>query len=397
MSTDHQSQLWRLIDITKSLSTEKDKWRLLERILMESLHIAQCDGGTLYLLQTDNEGTWLDYGIVHNERLQLHQINRDRRDSALMPIALYEARTGTPNHRNIAAHCALTGQSVTLADAYRETDFDSGGIRAFDDLFDYRTQSVLTLPLMDHADQVIGVLQLINAKDDSGQVVPFSEEKINYVQALASLVAITLDNRLMMEEESDLLIRLSRARSINQLFSHIVDEALTITRAEGGTLYLCRNEPPRQLEFAIIKNEKLGLHLGGDGAPIENPRPIPLENDGEANLQHIATFTALSKQMVNVDNAYDNATFDFSGMIAFDERHGYCSRSFLSAPLINHAGQVIGVLQLVNARDPEGQVTAFSPGSEPIVQALAAYAATVLENQMLLEEQHRLHNSASHP
>lgn len=389
MSTNQDSQLWRLIDITKSLSTEKDKWRLLDRILTESQHIAQCDGGTLYLLHTDSEGSWLEYGIVRNQSLKIRQINRDRGDSALMPIPLYDPKTGTPNHRNIAAHCALSGTAVTIDDAYQDSQFDSAGIRAFDELFDYRTQSVLTLPLLDHAGQVIGVLQLINAHGEDGTVAPFSPDKINYVQALASLVAITLDNRMMMEEESGLLIRLSQARSANQLFARIVDEALTITHAEGGTLYLYRNDPPPRLEFVIVQNDTLGIRLDTDSQGSSAPPPLPLEVEGEPNLQNIATYTAISKRVVNVDNAYDNATFDFSGMIAFDEAHDYCSRSFLSVPLINHDQQIMGVLQLVNARDAEGNITAFASRFEPMVLALASYAATVLENQLLLEARHR--------
>ena len=86
MSLYQPSLLWRLIDIAKSLSTEKDPWRLLDRILTESLTITGCDGGTLYLLQEDDDGTWLNYAILHNNSLNIAQTSRDGQDSALMPV-----------------------------------------------------------------------------------------------------------------------------------------------------------------------------------------------------------------------------------------------------------------------------------------------------------------------
>lgn len=93
---------------------------------------------------------------------------------------------------------------------------------------------------------------------------------------------------------------------------------------------------------------------------------------------------------MNIQNAYHDIRFDFSGMKAFDAAHRYHSRSFLSVPLIHHDGAVLGVLQLVNARDSDGQLVPFDERQEPIVQALASYAAIALDNQRLREEHARL-------
>lgn len=391
MPHNQDATLRRLIDITQSLSSEQDKWRLLERILAESLALTHADGGTLYLLQNDSEGQWLEYGILHNRSLGLVQINRSGGDSALMPIPVYDLHTGAANHQNIATHCALTHRTINISDAYEASQFDISGIRAFDELFDYRTRSMLTLPLQNHAGQVIGVMQLVNAMaPDTTGVVPFTDPALSIVQALASLASIILENSLMLEFQRDLLIRLSSARDTSELFERILDEALAITRAEGGSLYLVRDGKAPRLEFVLLKNQALKLNLGGrHGQPVDMA-PLQLEKNGEANLGNIATYTALSQETVNIQNAYHDIRFDFSGMKAFDTDHRYRSRSFLSVPLINHAGTVLGVLQLVNARDPDGQITAFDERQEPIVQALASYAAIALENQQLREDHARL-------
>lgn len=385
----HDATLWRLIDITQSLSSEQDKWRLLDRILGESLNITHADGGTLYLLHHDAEGHWLEYGIVRNRSLGIAQINRSGDDSALMPIPVYNLHTGAANHQNIATHCAVTRNVINIADAYEASQFDISGIREFDDLFDYRTRSMLTLPLQNHAGQVMGVLQLVNAMSGN-QVVPFSEPVVGIVQALASMASITLENSLMLEFQRDLLIRLTSAKNTADLFERTLDEALAITGAEGGTLYRYCGEAPRRLEFALLKNQPLQLHLGGNSALPSSMQPLLLEQNGEPNLNNIATYTAISQEVVNINNAYHDIRFDFSGMKAFDAAHRYQSRSFLSVPLINHAGIVLGVLQLVNARDSEGHVAAFAESQEPIVLALASFAAIALENQLLREEHTRL-------
>ena len=110
-----------------------------------------------------------------------------------------------------------------------------------------------------------------------------------------------------------------------------------------------------------------------------------LEENGEPNLQNVATFTAISKQVVNIDDAYNNTTFDFSGMKNFDQQYHYHSKSFLSVPLLNHAQEVIGVMQLINARNAFNQdVIPFSSQLEPLVKGLASYAAMTLENDMLV-------------
>lgn len=201
--------------------------------------------------------------------------------------------------------------------------------------------------------------------------------------------------------ESDLFWRLieistalSGERNTSRLFERILDAAQDITQADGGTLYLIKEHADgrHELEFEILRNNSLNLRLGGtSGNPITLP-PLPLyREDGSANHSNIATYCALTKKIENIEDAYFADHLDFSGTKAFDARSGYRSKSFLTLPLINHANEVIGVLQLLNAKDKvTGETVSFPSYIEPIVAALASSAAIALDNQILLQDHKNL-------
>jgi len=182
---------------------------------------------------------------------------------------------------------------------------------------------------------------------------------------------------------------LSSERNTARLFEKILDAAQDITHADGGTLYLLKEKGGRLgLEFEIMRNNSLRLTLGGtSGRPIPFA-PLPLHReDGTPNHNNIASHTALTKRMENIEDAYCAEHLDFSGTKAFDARTGYRSKSFLTVPLCNHEAEVIGVLQLVNAKNPlTGESIAFPQDIEPIVAALASSAAIALDNQILLQD-----------
>jgi HD-GYP domain-containing protein (c-di-GMP phosphodiesterase class II) len=186
-------------------------------------------------------------------------------------------------------------------------------------------------------------------------------------------------------------IALSAEKNKDRLVEMILLEAKQLCHADGGTLYLRDDED--RLRFAIMRTDSLGIALGGTtGKPIELP-PIPLFDPatGAPNKKNVATFAVVDKRSVNVPDAYDADGFDFSGTKAFDKRNQYRSRSFLTIPLVNNEDVVIGVLQLLNARDPAtGEVVPFREDHQRIVEALASQAAIALDNQILLDGQKEL-------
>lgn len=187
---------------------------------------------------------------------------------------------------------------------------------------------------------------------------------------------------------------LSHERDIGRLLENILGAARDITNADGGTLYRV-NDDRTALRFEIIRTESLGIAMGGpSGGPINFP-DLPLKNDkGEPNNSMVAAYAAIHDETVNIADAYTEAGFDFSGTRKFDERTGYRSQSFLTVPMKNHDHEVIGVLQLINARDAKsGAVVSFSQADQSLAESLASQAAVALTNRMLITQLEQLFES----
>ena len=158
----------------------------------------------------------------------------------------------------------------------------------------------------------------------------------------------------------ELGIALSAERNHDQLMEKILLGAKELTNADGGTLYLVSDDR-REMRFAIMRNDTMAMALGGTtGQPIPFPPVRLVDDDGKPNHKHVAAAAALTGRTINIADAYDAAGFDFSGPRAFDARTGYRSQSFLTVPLKNHDGEVVGVLQLINARAADGTVVPFA-------------------------------------
>src|SRR3954468_836065 len=162
-----------------------------------------------------------------------------------------------------------------------------------------------------------------------------------------------------LEYLNEIGVALSQERDIDKLLETILVAAKNLTHADGGTLYRLVNG---KLEFAIVRNDSLGIAMGGTSGNEVPFYPIPLQDkDGKPNTTMIAAYAALTHSTVNVADAYAEEGFDFSGTRNFDKRTGYRSTSFLTVPMKNHDGEIIGVLQLLNATDAgSGQVVSFS-------------------------------------
>ena len=185
---------------------------------------------------------------------------------------------------------------------------------------------------------------------------------------------------------------LSAERDINRLLESILAAAKTITGADGGTLY--RLAEDKTLRFEIVRTTSLKYYLGGtSGNPVPF-YPIQLYKDGKPNHSMVAAHAALTGKTVNIADAYTADGFDFSGTRAFDSKTGYRSKSFLTVPMRNHEHEAIGVLQLINARDPKtGEISAFSDSDQRLAESLASQAAIALTNRMLINQLEQLFES----
>ncbi|WP_018232322.1 HD-GYP domain-containing protein [Thioalkalivibrio thiocyanodenitrificans] len=189
-------------------------------------------------------------------------------------------------------------------------------------------------------------------------------------------------------------VALSAEGNTDRLLETILMGAKTITGADGGTLYLMEEEA-RSLRMAIVRTDSMAFAMGGStGEPIPFPA-IPLyDESGRPDDSMVVTYAVHHDRTVNIPDAYDTEVFDFSGTRAFDERTGYRSQSFLTVPLKDHEGAIIGVLQLLNAVDEAtGAIVPFSPESERLAQSLASQAAIALTNKRLISDLRGLFDS----
>ncbi|MEI6414288.1 MAG: GAF domain-containing protein, partial [Pseudomonadota bacterium] len=188
-----------------------------------------------------------------------------------------------------------------------------------------------------------------------------------------------------LERLIDVGLALSREPDHARLMEQILLGAKALTRADGGTLYSL-DETGTQVRWEMIHTDSLGFAMGGTtGKPIPFPA-IPLHGENGPNHHNVVTHAVLSRTTINIVDAYETQQFDFSGTRAFDRHTGYRSQSFLTVPMMDHQGTVIGVLQLLNAQDAQGQTVPFGLDSQRLVESLASQAAIALTNQRLISE-----------
>ena len=192
-----QEQIHRLSEIGGALSTEKNTDRLFEMILDEATRITKADGRTLY---TVDENGNLRFEILSNDTMNQKMGGTSGVEIPYYPVKLYLSN-GEPNNSNVSAYVALTGETVNIQDAYEtKKGFDFTGTKAFDQKNNYRSKSFLTVPLKNHENEIIGAMQLINARDEQGNVISFDKNMQEQVESLSSQGAVALTNKRLVEE-----------------------------------------------------------------------------------------------------------------------------------------------------------------------------------------------------
>ena len=240
-STELFRRLEELNGVGIALSKVKDTNRLLEAILLAAKKITNADGGTLYRVDADKK-------LVHFEILRTDSLNIAMGGTTGVEVPFYPVRLfdddGRPNNSMVVAYSVLRDETVNIADAYAVKGFDFTGTKNFDAKTGYRSESFLTVPMKNHEDEVIGVLQLINAKDrKSGATVAFSEADQRLAQSLASQAAVALTNRQLINQLEGLF------ESFINLINAAIDDKSPYT---GGH---CQRVPMLTMMLAEAVNE----------------------------------------------------------------------------------------------------------------------------------------------
>ncbi|MBL7003640.1 MAG: GAF domain-containing protein [Gammaproteobacteria bacterium] len=232
----------KLNEIGIALSAETDTKKLLERILLGATSLTHADGGTLYL----KDGEHLYFEIIHNESLRIHLGGSDSEEIKFPPVELYNSGIG--NHSMVVTHAVLAEKTINIPDVYDETEFDFTGAKKFDAANNYRTQSILTIPLKDHENEIIGVLQLINATDPKTEAVTaFSTIDQQLSESLASQAAVALAQKKLIAELHNLF------EAFIKMIADAIDDKSPYT---GGH---CRRIPILTMMLAeAVNNETSG-------------------------------------------------------------------------------------------------------------------------------------------
>ncbi|KTD97001.1 HD domain-containing protein [Pseudoalteromonas sp. CR1] len=233
-----RTNLQHFIDISIRLTTEKEPQLLLDEILQVVMSIANSDAGSIYSITEEDQ---LKFETVINKSLNLYLGGGSDRFVSFPNINLYI--DGKPNQRAIVAHAVNSGKVINIPDVYAALPFDMSAAREMDARTGYRTQSMLTIPLKDHQDDILGVIQLINVKDEKNNIIPFSEELVTLIRSFASLGAIALTNSSLIKE-------------MEELFSTFAETiAMAIDEKSPHTGGHCKRVPALTLMLADAVNE----------------------------------------------------------------------------------------------------------------------------------------------
>lgn len=172
----------KILQLGIDLTAVKNRDKLLESIVENGMEITKCDGGTLYLYE---DGV-LKFRIM---RTLSQNVDRGRDGQEIADVPPVNFR-----EENVCAYSAIHHKVVNIPDVYHSDMFDFAGPKKYDALTGYRTKSMLVIPIENNENELIGVLQMINAQDENGNVVPFDKQYEIIIHSLSSLAAIELTN-----------------------------------------------------------------------------------------------------------------------------------------------------------------------------------------------------------
>ena len=193
LSEELGEQIRKLSDIGRALSGVHDLNILLEMIVDQARSFTNADAGTLYIVENNT----LRFQIVQNDSLKIRMGGKTGETIPFPPVELKET--------NVSAYVAIKGESINIPDVYDTDLFDFTGPKKFDQSTGYRSKSMLVVPMRNHENDVIGVLQLLNATNPAkNQVIEFSQDYENLSESLASQAAVAITNAKLISTMNEL-------------------------------------------------------------------------------------------------------------------------------------------------------------------------------------------------
>lgn len=187
----------------------KDVDTILDKILLEARQLSNADAGSIFLLE--NEG--LKFSFVHNDTL--FQENESN-------AALYVNYSVPVNHDSIVGHAAITGKTLAIDNVYAINEDQPYSFNpSFDRKSGYETISMLTIPLKSFQDRLVGVMQLINARNENNISVPFSEKSRIFVPLFAHNASVAIERGVMNRELILRMMKMAELRDPTETGPHV--------------------------------------------------------------------------------------------------------------------------------------------------------------------------------
>ncbi|RZT10909.1 adenylate cyclase [Duganella sp. CF402] len=268
------------------------------------------------------------------------------------------------NHTGIAGHVFTTGEPVIIADAYADARFN----RSIDEQTGFVTRNILCVPIKTFKGEIIGVSQTLNKRRGK-----FTRNDLQLLEALTTQGTLALQSARFLEsmkkirrqemEFIDVVSEVTADIKLGSLLQKVMGEATRLLNAERSTLFL--------------NDEKTGELWSEVGQGLESLQ-IRLPNSAG-----IAGAVFTSGKTINIPYAYADLRFN----PAFDKKTGYFTRSILCVPIVNKAGKIIGVTQVLNKRGGP-----FSAEDESRLRAFTAQISIALENAKLFADVQQIKN-----
>ena len=205
-----KEKLDELLSLGIELNQLKDLDILLERILTDSRKFVNADAGSIYICNNNI----LDFTYTQNDTLQKRLPAGEK--------LIYSTFSMPVNTDSIAGYVATTGQLLNIPDVYHlPADVPYSFSKKFDESAGYTTRSVVTLPLKNTRSEILGILQIINAKNEAGAAISFSDEDESLMLHFASVAAVALERAQMTRAILLRMIRMAEMRDPKETGAHV--------------------------------------------------------------------------------------------------------------------------------------------------------------------------------
>ncbi len=277
-----KSSIQQFFEISRALSAEKDAKRLMEMILREACKVSRADGGVILIHNEEESG--LEIAVLENPKTGSH-IGGTSGNPPPHAIVLLQSERNTPALPHLDSETARLGQTIAIDIQSSEPEFDISEIRRRFDSDDYRVRSILSVPLVDQQGDLVGLLQLVNARNAAGDTGAFDPEVVPFIEALSSNAAVALDLRRLLQAQKDLL------ESFTQVLAGAIDAKSPYTHGH------CSRVP----EVARLLAEAAG---DADSGPFEN---FEMSED-EWHELHLASWLHDCGKVTTPEYVVDKAT-----------------------------------------------------------------------------------------